>query len=88
MNRFYSQDIADALKGQLRGNATDHTRMRAAEQALDRSGHGKITKMEVQTGYLIQEGIERIKQRARELGLVAVKKTEVVEVENESREEL
>ena len=54
------------------GDADIRTRVNAAQDLLDRAGYGKITKVQgrIQHGYSGQIGIEAIKRRAREVGII------------------
>lgn len=75
--------LDDALAGKMGGNAQDHARMRAAEQVLDRSGHGKETRIQNDSGGIMGAIVrQKLIDRAIEVGILAPE-TPVIEIVGE-----
>lgn len=61
--------LKEVIDGTVEG-APIVTRVRAAQDMLDRAGHGKVERKKIEfTGYM--GGLEELKQRAREAGVLA-----------------
>lgn len=79
--------LKDALAGKLGGNAQDHTRMKAATEVLDRSGHSKVTKIQSDSGGAIDIlGREMLMRSARAAGILPPE-PELIELCDEEGEE-
>lgn len=59
-------------------NTSVALKVKVAQDLLDRGGHGKVTRVQgdFRHGYFGQNGLEEIKERAKELGILATKPVE------------